>query len=219
MLPLPESASIAPADVHRDLDVRETCSVLERGPRRWGKLVVLGLAVVTVAAVLRSGRGTSARTTTAADGSVSEEFAEVKGPPRTGGDSASSPLSFSSLNYYSFRDGQPGQDYPWLKDVKLVEPYRETFFRVESPVEGLEYRWSVDGGNVNEIHTLAKGREAIVLLSRLDENVVTLEELDADGVVTRRLDETVMVKYVRREIRALTEDEREELFDAVSIQL
>ena len=46
--------------------------------------------------------------------------------------------------------------------------------------------------------------------------MVVLEEVNGDGQVTNRLEETVMVKYVRREIRTLTDDEKEELLDAVS---
>ena len=55
-----------------------------------------------------------------------------------------------------------------------------------------------------------------MVLTQLDENVVVLEEVDGDGQVTNRLEETVLVKYVRREIRTLTDDEREELLNAVS---
>ena len=62
----------------------------------------------------------------------------------------------------------------------------------------------------------ATGAVTIVVLTQLDEHVVVLEEVDGDGKVTNRLEETVLVKYVRREIRTLTDDEREELLDAVS---
>ena len=62
----------------------------------------------------------------------------------------------------------------------------------------------------------ATGAVTIVVLTQLDENVVVLEEVDGDGQVTNRLEETVLVKYVRREIRTLTDDEREELLNAVS---
>ena len=63
----------------------------------------------------------------------------------------------------------------------------------------------------------ATGAVTIVVLTHLDENVVVLEEVDGDGRVTNRIEETVLVKYVRREIRTLTDDEKEELLDAVSI--
>lgn len=127
-------------------------------------------------------------------------------------------LSFTALNFYHERDGKPAQDYPWLKDVKLIEPHRETTLAVEAPREGFGYRWKVYHGVIeagDEV-TQASGATAVVSLSELDEHVVVLEETDSDGKPTRRLVEQVMVKYVRREIRTLTDDEREELLDAVS---
>ncbi|CAM9212040.1 unnamed protein product [Hapterophycus canaliculatus] len=129
-----------------------------------------------------------------------------------------SPLEFSALNPYHVRDGKPALDYPWLKDVKLIEPHRETTLSVISPREGLEYRWVVHGHAPGEApqRVEASGQEAVVVCKVLDENTLTLEEVDADtGVVVRRLEEKVMVKYVRREIRTLMDDEREELFDAM----
>lgn len=128
------------------------------------------------------------------------------------------PLKFTALNLYHVRDGKPAQDYPWLKDVKLIEPHRETTLSVTHARQGYGYRWGIRGGSsADEVHTTATGAEVFVLLTRLDENVVVLEELDGDGKVTRRLHETVMVKYVRREIRSLTDDDREELLDAVRL--
>lgn len=129
-----------------------------------------------------------------------------------------SPLSFTAINFYQERDGKPALDYPWLKDVKLIEPHRETTLAVGSPRDQFEYRWKVygAGGEADELRAEASGLKVVVALSKLDEHIVVLEELDADGGVVRRLEETVMVKYVRREIRTLTDDEREELLDAVS---
>ncbi|CBN79226.1 ortho-aminophenol oxidase [Ectocarpus siliculosus] len=126
-------------------------------------------------------------------------------------------LSFEATNFYQLRDGKPAQDYPWLKDVKLIEPHRETTFTVSSPRDGFDYRWRVFAGSPaeGELCTEATGPEGTVVLTTLDENAVVLEEVDADGTVVRRLQEMVMVKYVRREIRTLTDDEREELFDAM----
>lgn len=133
-----------------------------------------------------------------------------------------STLSFSAANFYHLRDGKPAQDYPWLEDVKLIEPHRETTLSVTDPREGFEYRWEfrLGGGRVGqatgEAYATAVGAECTVILTQLDENVVSLEEVDGDGEVGRRLEERVMVKYVRREIRTLTDQEREELLDAVS---
>ncbi len=129
------------------------------------------------------------------------------------------PLSFTALNFYHERDGKPALDYPWLKDVKLIEPHRDTTFSVASPRDGYEYRWTVHGGESDKagVRAEATGAEAVMVLTTLDDNIITLEEVNpATGMVVRRLEEKTMVKYVRREIRTLTDDEREELFDAVS---
>ena len=131
-------------------------------------------------------------------------------------------LEFTALNFYHIRDGKPGQDYPWLKDVKVIEPHRDTTLAVVGPREGFNYRWEVlaggssSSGGVGEVQATATGAVTVVVLTHLEENVVVLEEVNGDGQVTNRLEETVLVKYVRREIRALTDDEREELLDAVS---
>ncbi|CAM9718956.1 unnamed protein product, partial [Hapterophycus canaliculatus] len=128
-------------------------------------------------------------------------------------------LAFEAVNFYHLRDGKPALDYPWLKDVKLIEPHRETTLAVITPREGFEYYWQIRGGDsTSEVHTSASGAEAVIMVQakHLDENIVTLEEVNAKtGVVVRRLDEFIMVKYVRREIRTLTDDEREELLDAM----
>ncbi|CAM9493178.1 unnamed protein product [Ectocarpus sp. 6 AP-2014] len=154
-----------------------------------------------------------------------EEHPTAAGGASPSGESGQA-LAFTALNFYHVRDGKPGQDYPWLKDLKLVEPHRETTLAVEAPREGFEYRWDVrptctadsctssSGGESSPIQ--AAGAVAEVVLTSLEENMITLEEVNvADGKIVRRLEETVMVKYVRREIRSLTDDEREELLDAM----
>lgn len=130
------------------------------------------------------------------------------------------PLSFEALNFYHVRDGKPALDYPWLKDMKLIEPHRDTTLSVSSPRDGYEYIWEVRGGDSDkgDLRATASGAETVVVLTMLDDNMITLKEVNSDGEVVRQLDEMVMVKYVRREIRTLTDDEREEVLDAVSVR-
>ena len=142
----------------------------------------------------------AATTTTTTTPAVEEELA---------------PLSFEATNFYHVRDGKPGLDYPFLKDVKLIEPHRETTLSISSPRDGHDYLWKVRGVEAEDLRATARGAEAVVVLTELEENTITVTEVDAAGAAVRQLEETVMVKYVRREIRTLTDDEREELFDAV----
>lgn len=218
--------------------VTQSSPALTPGRRgRWAKVaLVCGLAAGAVSAIVRSSSKNKGAALGEDEANNRESFVNVGAgtarPPssatRVGthtsqggssedGSSHDAPrLSFTALNLYHVRDGKPGQDYPWLKDVKLIEPHRETTLSVTNSREGFSYRWEIRGGtSAGAVHASASGADAIVYLTRLDENVIVLEEVDRDGVVTRRLDETVMVKYVRREIRSLTDDEREELFDAV----
>lgn len=134
----------------------------------------------------------------------------------------STALEISITNFYHERDGKPGAKIPWLKDVKLAEPYRDTTMRVSSPRDGCRYAWTVQATNSGseEVLTRAEGPEVVVQFTRLDENSVRLLEIDeATGEKLRETEDIVMVKYVRREIRTLTDDEREELLDAVRICL
>ena len=199
--------------------------------RRLPVIVTCGLAFLAWSSVSLI-RSSNSRTTSAAAGSFFEVGAHtgVPGaqirPTKTASvvvdDADDATLEFTALNFYHVRDGKPGQDYPWLKGFKLIEPHRDTTLAVVRPREGFDYRWEIraggsgSSGGVGDVQATATGAVTIVVLTQLHENVIVLEEVNGDGQVTNRLEETVMVKYVRREIRTLTDDERDELLDAVS---
>eukprot|EP00752_Nemacystus_decipiens_P002258 g2139.t1 len=186
---------------------------------------VLGLASYTAQqqpTTLASGAslmdvGPSASAATASGAAAA---AAAAGSAAPGGEEDVQPmLSFEATNFYHLRDGKPGADVPWLQGVKLIEPYRETTLSITAPRDGHDYVWEVRGPEAGEEADLprasARGAETSVILTDLDENIITVREVDQGGQVVRQMEETVMVKYVRREIRTLTDDEREELFDAM----
>ena len=200
--------------------------------RRFAIAVLCGLAFLSGCGVSFSWSAAASRSS-AASGGFSEiethtNIAAAERAINSGSKAAAfaSPLEYTALNFYHVRDGKPGQDYPWLKDVKLIEPHRETTLAVVEPRVGYDYRWVVRSGGsssssssgeeAGEVQATATGAVTVVVLTQLDENVVVLEEVDGDGEVTNRLEETVLVKYVRREIRTLADDERGEVLDAVS---
>lgn len=212
------------------------------GRRRWlAAAVACGMALAATTAVMRAGTGVPAggvedkgsalsevgsrdATTTpagyhAAPGGKTISNNRVEGAAPPGASAAPQQLAFTALNFYHIRDGKPGQDYPWLKDMKLIEPHRDTTLTVTNARDGFDYRWEVRGAMGSpgeaEVQLSATGKEVTVQLTKLDENMISVEEVNDEGVVTRRLDENVMVKYVRREIRTLAEEERVDLLDSV----
>ena len=236
------SAGRASFDFDPSLELRKQAGdeEHEEGGRRWFTLVVVGvLAVGVMMGLTRAGyrlpkltresEGESnlMEVTSAVTPYTAEKTAPAVLPrPFPKGPAISStlltseeipPLSFTALNFYHVRDGKPAVDYPFLKDVKLIEPHRDTTLAVTAPRDEFEYRWKVYGAGeaAGDLQAEASGAEVVIALSKLDDHLVVLEELDGEGGVARRLDEAVVVKYVRREIRTLTDDEREELFDAV----
>lgn len=207
------STATASSSSAMDLDVDVETHEPAYSQKRWFKAaaVILG-GIAAVSATTRFGPYT-ARQASSQENLLSATAAR---PSAT----TSPPLAFTTVNFYHARDGKPAQLYPWLVDTKLIEPHRDTTLAVANPRQGMGYSWQIRGDSSDSaVHTSASGEEAVVALERnhLGKNLVTLEEVDAaTGAVSRRLDEFVMVKYVRREIRTLTDDEREELFDAVS---
>ena len=129
-----------------------------------------------------------------------------------------SELYFTVTNFYHTRDGKPGSMIPWLDGVLLAEPYRETTIKCENALDDHDYLWEVreKDGESDKVLASATGAEATIMFTLLDWNTVTLTETNAAGDVTRVFTDNVMVKYVRREIRTLTDDERVELLDSVS---
>ena len=150
--------------------------------RRLAVIVMCGMALLAGSGVSWI-RSSSSQTTGAAAGG----FLEVRAYTGISGDETRptepssvdigddvndfATLEFTALNFYHVRDGKPGQDYPWLKDVKLIEPYRDTTLAVVGPREGFSYRWEVRAGGssssdgVGEVQATATGAVTIVAVA------------------------------------------------------
>lgn len=133
-------------------------------------------------------------------------------------------LDYSATNFYHERDGRPGAQIPWLADVKFAEPFRDTTLKVDSPRQGYVYAWTISNSETKDgskdIVATAQGAEVVMQFTRLDTNGVRLQEIDeVTRETVREMQDTIMVKYVRREIRTLTEEDREELLDGVRLYL
>lgn len=146
-------------------------------------------------------------------------------------------LIFVALNDYARRGDVVGHGYPWLEGRVLVEPFRVTTLVVVDPVEGMEYEWSIVA-TLDPEDRLGDftGRAVEVVFEIAPEYRVTLVEKESrcttaactasatateerDEIVRRTVTVDVVCKYVRREIRALLDSERHEVFDAMKVSL
>lgn len=135
-------------------------------------------------------------------------------------------LSFVALNEYTRRGDVVGQGYPWLEGRVLVEPYRETSLEVVSPQKGMLYSWKVEENDLEDDETRVigefEGETVNVVFLKAPTYTVTLFETNSsDGMQAeevRRTEVEVVCRYVRREIRSLFDDERNDMFDAMKVR-
>jgi len=145
------------------------------------------------------------------------------------GDAAFSVKAFNS--YTKSGGGLSNPEYAWSY---VVEPYRATTLEVEDAVEGATYEWTVDG------HLQGYGTSVEVLFMEIGYHVVKVEELvstkasadlawsfesgvwslgsaTAASVVSNKVSLKLMAKYVRREVRSLSDADREAWLSGVMV--
>jgi hypothetical protein len=118
-------------------------------------------------------------------------------------------LDIQSTNLYTEKVPiQTGAEnvYPWSY---VAEPYRSTTLSVvNGPSESAWYKWIIDG------HVQGYGSQVDVLFTSTGYHDVVLTVKDGDDV--KHLAVKLMVKYVRREIRSMVDDDRERFFNALN---
>lgn len=118
---------------------------------------------------------------------------------------AETEAGISVYTYNSYTVDNPLYGYPW---THMAEPYRTTYLEVSSPVDGATYKWLVD----DHVQDIGSSIE-LVFTSTGSHDVVVYEMVDGESVRMKTF--SIMVKYVRREIRSLTDRDREAFFTAV----
>ncbi|CAM9189470.1 unnamed protein product [Choristocarpus tenellus] len=119
--------------------------------------------------------------------------------------------------------------YPW---EIIVEPYRKTLLSAVGGTAESTFVWTVklmdEGSAFYEKATIndhpgsfvsdLQGREVEVMFTDVAElYIVTLTEYGKEGDILRNVEAEVMCKYVRRELRELTQKDRERFFDALEV--
>jgi hypothetical protein len=137
-------------------------------------------------------------------------------PARDGG------LYAVATNEYSSRVTHKMFPYPFLEDGVLVEPYKPTKITING-INGNTFYWSIVNVKDPSIAFHGEALECLdftVTLTVVGEYLLTVEEsFDGyrDVYRMRALKQPLWVKYVRREISTLTDDDREEFLDAFRV--
>jgi hypothetical protein len=127
--------------------------------------------------------------------------------------SSSSLLYFTVENTYTRLLGPIGRQYPWVNGSQiLIDVHREATFTVvdEAQREGDMYKWSVDGVSFSGTsfnHTFRATGDHTVILRKISvsESSVTV------------FSGKVNAKYVRREVRELTDEDREAFLSTLAV--
>jgi len=89
-------------------------------------------------------------------------------------------------------------------------------FETSSPHFSFSYRWTIvpPSGKAAQVH---EGNQVDHTFEEVGTHSVLLERLDGDGDPTHTTTESVVVKYVKRELRTLSEGDRDAFLNALKI--
>lgn len=126
-------------------------------------------------------------------------------------------IGISSVsNEYGVQDRSFTFSYSFLKDSFLIEPYKPTTIILDTTVTaGCSHQWSFTkkGNNSISSHGLSSDGAIVATLNAVGEYAFEVTEV-CDQRTILQLNMTVWVKYVRRELRSLTDHDREAFLDA-----
>mmetsp|Transcript_3324 Transcript_3324/g.4271 ORF Transcript_3324/g.4271 Transcript_3324/m.4271 type:complete len:635 (-) Transcript_3324:139-2043(-) len=130
------------------------------------------------------------------------------------------PIKVAAYNKYTLRDGPAGADYGWLEGHLLAEPYKTTYFSIISAESNYEYESKLVNSKTGDIEATFSTTKFSHLFEDLQDRKLVIS-LYQNHQGKRELAETsshkIYVRYVRREIRNLFEDDLEELLDTMKI--
>ena len=134
-------------------------------------------------------------------------------------------LRITVMNEYAQLDALPaGTGYPWAEVTPIVEPWKITYLLVDGADAFSTYEWSilqasnVVAGSGDGVPHSSSGFDVSFVFENLGEYTLALKETPpaqyhlGEGRTTVR---TLVCRYVRREIRRLSDKDRELYLDAL----
>mmetsp|Transcript_982 Transcript_982/g.1235 ORF Transcript_982/g.1235 Transcript_982/m.1235 type:complete len:620 (+) Transcript_982:50-1909(+) len=124
-------------------------------------------------------------------------------------------------NKYVDRDGPLGKQYPWAEGMIIAEPYLPTTFSVKEHDPNYEYRWELY--DEDDDYISLSGPTVKLQFRHTHKYWLMVKEYDrgfADmkhAAPRRQAMQPLTVKYVRREVRNLMDDDVQTIFDAMAV--
>jgi hypothetical protein len=143
-------------------------------------------------------------------------------------DHSSSPsrqlTSTSSSNYIEkiiasneYGESVSGSEYPWLSGRLVVEPHKQTTLEIittEDAHSSFTYQWRIiDSSNGNEFN--AQGIKLVTSFGKIGKHVISVNVMTKKGVFLNTFNVDVSCLYVKRELRTLTVEDRENFLNAM----
>lgn len=129
------------------------------------------------------------------------------------------PFEFSCSNSYTASAPDIGKNYLWLHSRHLMEPYRQTTLTVKNGTEAGIYKWEIKppNGSHSSTHVVYGAVVAYTCTYPGEYNITVTEAKMHDGkrIIARRGGGVSQCRYVRRELRTLSEEDRKKFFNAM----
>lgn len=167
--------------------------------------VVVALLTFAAVNIVQHPQSTSADTTTASSSSASSEASADSVQCQE------TSISLKAINEY----GEFTAPYPFLANGELlIEPYKSTTISVSgiyASTSGYKFLWDFLGDKSHY-----EGHHITVSMQTTGNFVFKLKVHDSDGNYVCEYDNNYYVKYVKREMRSLTEDDRSKFLNAAA---
>lgn len=131
-------------------------------------------------------------------------------------ESSSESLTLSSIsNEYGIWNPSGMLPYTFLTDSFLFEPYKETSVVIADSNSHCEYNWSFTSKNTGDVASSGSTLDGkfAVTLKTVDGYQLDISEV-CSNTIGRKMSKTVWVKYVRRELSTLNDNDREAFLNA-----
>ena len=125
----------------------------------------------------------------------------------------------SKTTYNEYGQTESGAEYPWLKNKAIVEPHRYTTLLVNydhTLGSKLSFAWKVTEPGASE-PTRFSGQQITNTLTRTGSHKIAVTAYNADAVPIGVMATSAHCVYIKREIRTLTEEDRENFLDAALV--